>query len=578
MKEYGLLRQVPAARAWTILTVAIGLGGTAATIAQMTLLSRIVARVFLGHESLAALGLLPAVLLAAIGLRAVFVGLGDVAAQQGALRVKAKVRRRLAAHLLRLGPVFARGERSGELVATAVDGVERLDAYYSRYLPQVALSVLVPVAILLYVLPLDWISAVLLLVTAPIMPILMIAVGTYSQQHIQRQWSALSHMSAHFLDVLQGLPTLKLLGRGAGERAEVARVSTALAEATLKVLRVAFLSGLALEFMTSVAIGVIAVALGIRLLTGGIGFEQAFVVLLLTPEFYRPLRDLGAHRHAAMEGRAAAERIAAIMQTPAPTGAATRAVLPAHPAGPLTVELAGVGYTYPAAARAALCDVNLRLAAGTRTALVGASGAGKSTLIALLLRFIEPQSGCITVNGMPLASMSPDSWHELAALIPQRPYLFAGTVRENICLARPAATAREVEQATCLAGATEFVERLAQGYDTPIGERGARLSGGQAQRIAIARAFLKDAPLLILDEPTSSLDPLSERLVRQALDRLMVGRTVLVVAHRLNTIYDAHQIAVLVGGRVVQTGRHEELLRRGGAYASLMSGRADVLV
>jgi len=469
---------------------------------------------------------------------------------------------------MRLGPGYTKGERTGELVATAVEGIERLDAYVGRYLPQMALSAFIPLLVAAYVLPFDWISAVLLLVSAPAIPVLMVLVGSHAEKHMQRQWSALSRMSAHFLDVLQGLPTLKAFGRGAAERERVAKVSGEFRERTLEVLRYAFLSGFVLEFIATLSIALVAVALGVRLLIGSIAFEPAFLVLLLAPEFFRPLRELGVHRHAGMEGKAAAERIFEILNTPAPvnpgSGAATKL------GDRLEIELGDVGYTYPESGRPSLSGINLTLPAGSCTALVGRSGAGKSTLVNLLMRFVDPEHGRISANGIPITDLPVELWRENLALVPQRPYLFYGTVLENIRLARPAATREEVERAAELAGAAEFIDRLPQGYDTGTGERGVRLSGGEAQRLAIARAFLKDAPVLIMDESTSSLDPESERLIGDALEILMRDRTVLVIAHRLNTVYRADHIAVLDDGYLVETGTHAGLIERGGPYARLV--------
>jgi ATP-binding cassette subfamily C protein CydD len=556
------------ASGFVLLTILLGVMGVGVTIAQLVFLSKVVNSVFLEHGTLAQVGPLLLLLLGLIVVRAALTWLREVTAQQAAIRVKSALRLRLFAHLLQLGPGYSKSESTGELVATASEGIERLDAYVSRYLPQIALSVLVPLMIAAYIFPIDWISAALLLVTAPIIPLLMFLVGSYAEKHIQRQWLALSRMSASFLDAVQGLPTLKMFGRSGAAGERVARLSSTFGERTLKVLRVAFLSGMVLEFMASAAIGLVAVILGVRLIDNNITFESAFLVLLLTPEFYRPLRELGVARHAGMEGKASAKRIIEILETPLPVQEVATSRKPL--VNPLTITCADVTYTYPGSERSALSGVDLTLPAGSCTALVGRSGAGKSTLVNLLLRFMDAQDGSITVNDIPLSALPIETWREYIALVPQRPYLFYGNVLANIRMARPSASAQEIIEAAELAGAAEFINQLPRGYETEIGERGARLSAGQAQRIAIARAFLKDAPLLILDEPTSSLDPKSEMLIRQALERLMHNRTVLVIAHRYNTIASAEQIAIMEHGKIVEIGKPERLLQQDGSYTQLM--------
>ena len=562
------MRQVKPARIFLICTIALGMLGAVATIAQMFFLSLVVDRVFLAGESLEEVRALLLLLLGAVVLRSGLLWLREVVAQRGAVRVKNQLRERLFAHLMLLGPNYTGGERTGELSATAAEGVERLEAYVGRYLPQMALSVFVPLLIFAYLLSVDPISAVLLLATAPAIPVLMILVGSHAEEHMQGQWAALSRMSAHFLDVLQGLPTLKIFGRGAAERERVAEVSDEFRARTLKVLRYAFLSGFVLEFIATLSIALVAVALGVRLLIGNIPFEAAFLVLLLAPEFFRPLRDLGVHRHAGMEGKTSAERIFEILNTPEPTSKASGPA--SQPSVPLSIEFNFVGYGYPGSEKPALSGVDLTLPVGTCTALVGRSGAGKSTLVNLLVRFLDPDSGRITANGVPIDELSVEGWRENVALVPQRPYLFYGSVLENIRLARPDATREEVERTAELAGASGFIERLPRGFDTEVGERGVRLSGGEAQRVAIARAFLKDAPVLVMDESTSSLDPESERLIGDALVRLMQDRTVLVIAHRLNTVYRADRIAVLQAGRLAESGTHADLIERSGPYARLV--------
>ncbi len=564
-----LLAYIKPLRGILAFTIVLGVLGAIATIGQMTLLSGIVNAVFLSHKGLAQVLLPLALLMGALMLRASLLWAREVTAQRVAIRVKASLRERVFAHLLQLGPAFSKGERTGELAAVLNEGIERLDAYVSRYLPQLVLSVLVPLLIIVVILPVDWFSAVLLLFTGPVIPLLMALVGSNTQKRTQAQWATLSLMSAHFLDVMQGLTTLKLFGRSQAQSERIAHISGRFRAKTLQVLRYAFLSGAVLEFMTMTAIGVIATTLGVRLLNHSISFDRAFLILLLTPEFYRPLQELGVQRHAAMEGEASAKRIGEILETPLPTDvilANSQTLL----AGPITIDITDLSYTYPKKQMPALDHVSLSLPANTCTALVGRSGAGKSTLVNLLMRFMDATSGTIRANGVPITALSPEKWREYVALVPQRPYLFYGTVRENIRLARPEANDDQVTYAAELAGVTAFIDELPHGFDTQVGEQGMQLSAGQAQRVAIARAILKNVPILILDEPTSNLDPESEARIRQSLVTLLRDRTVLVIAHRYNTIAQADRIVVLENGQIVEAGTQDALMLSGDAYARLL--------
>ena len=545
------------------------------TVAQVALFSRIVEPFVLRSTDVAAVIPAAALLLTVTAVRALVLGAREAIGLRAAARAKSSLRRAALSRLVQLGPTYLRGERASELVTLLGTGLERVDVWISRYLPQRILTITGPLLIAAYVCWLDPFSALLLVASAPVLPLLMIAVGSYTEARTRAQWTALLSLSTQLYDLIQGLPTLKLFGRESFEQGRVARLGETFRAKTIAVLKEAFLSGLVLELLTTAAVAVVAVELGLRLLDSAIGFGQALQILLLAPEFYRPLRELGAHRHAALESRPVLERL---------TGLALHPVRPpplANRVDQLAVgEIAfdAVGYRYLEAATSALDDVTLRLPSGSRTALVGPSGAGKTTLVQLLVRFLEPTSGCIRANGIPIASMDVESWRQRVALVPQRAYLFDASALDNLRLARSNATLDEVRHAAELSGADTFLRGLPEGYDTRLGERGARLSRGQAQRLAIARAFLKNAPLLILDEPTSALDPESERAVRHSLERLGDGRTVVIVAHRLNTVVTANQIVVLSAGHVVERGCHRDLLQRGGPYASLVGARRRKLV
>ncbi|MFC2029113.1 thiol reductant ABC exporter subunit CydD [Chloroflexota bacterium] len=569
-----LVAKARKARVALALTVGQGLLVGIVMVGQAWLLSRVVSQVFLGDQGLADVAFLLGLLLLLSLLRAGLVWGRSLSANAVADQVKQDLRHRLTAHLLALGPAYVRGERTGELANTVVEGIEALDVYFREYLPQVALAALVPVTVLLFVFPLDWLSGLVLLLTAPLIPVFMVLIGNTADTLTRRQWTSLSRMSAHFLDMLQGLTTLKLFGRSRAQVATIARISDQYRHTTMGVLRVAFLSALVLEMVATISTAVVAVQIGLRLLYGHLSFQNGFFVLLLAPEFYLPLRMLGTRFHAGMEGVAAAERIFDVLDTPAPeqaVGVAARAA-PAQGAtpGPIGFTFSEVHFAYDGGERPALDGTSLEVAPGVTVALVGPSGAGKSTVADLLLCFLEPDQGTIRVGGQPLGELAPHEWRRLVAWVPQSPYLFHGTVADNISVGNPAAGRDEVDRAARQAHAQAFIHRLPQGFRTPIGERGARLSGGEAQRIALARAFLKNAPLVILDEPTANLDPEIEELVQDSMARLLEGRTALLIAHRLTTVLRADRILVMDGGRVVQEGSHAALVRQPGLYQQLV--------
>jgi ATP-binding cassette subfamily C protein CydD len=490
------------------------------------------------------------------------------AAHDAAQRVKLSLRKHLYDKLRQLGPAYLSERRTGELVNTLSDGIEALEDYYARFLPAISLMAMVPLSILVFIFPIDWLSGLVMLGTAPLIPFFMILIGKGAERRNQRQWQQLAKMSAHFLDVIQGLTSLKLFNASRREAETIARISDDYRRTTLSVLRIAFLSSFALEFFATVSIAIVAVLIGFRLLWGELDFLYGFFVLLLTPEFYLPLRNLGTHYHARMAAIGAADQMIEILDAPVfRDHASGKSFETPHP-GLLQIQLKNVGLVYPDGRRAlqALC---LHIEPGEQIAIVGPSGAGKSSLLNLLLGFQAPSEGDILIGEHSLDQLAPAHWRRGVAWVPQRAHLFHASLAENIRLARPDADRQAVERAARQAHAHDFIQQLPQGYDTLVGEGGQGLSGGQVQRIALARAFLKDAPLVILDEATAHLDQESEGLIQQALETLAQDRTLIVVAHRLRTVRRMPRILVLDQGRLVEEGDHQALMDRQGVYHRL---------
>ena len=570
-----LLRQARVAKGALLLTVLLGLAGGLLVIAQAGSLARIVDGVFLGGKTLEQVMPWLSTLLAIFFLRAGVVLGGEVAANAVAVRVKAGLRELLLEKFLRLGPAYQARQQSGELSAAALQGVDNLDAYFSQFLPQVVLAGAVPLAVLVVVFPRDLLSGVVLLLTAPLIPVFMILIGKLAEKITRRQFLALSRMSAFFLDTLQGLTTLKALGQSRARAEKIGEVSERYRRATMAVLQITFLSALVLELVGTLSTAIVAVEIGLRLLYGRLDYVQALFILIVAPEFYLPLRNLGLRFHAGMSGVAAAGRIFEILDTPE-TDVRSQSVNVFRPSTEKTdwrdepICFEGVSYHYPGREEAVLQDLSFCMQPGEMVALVGRSGAGKSTLAYLLLGFIQPTRGKIRVGRQRLQDIDPAQWRQQIAWVGQRPVLFQGTLLDNMRIAKQDGGEEEIQAAARRAGLVEVVEQLPRGWDTQIGEGGSRLSGGQAQRLALARAFLRDAPLVILDEPSVHLDPENEALLTRAIRELCYDRTVLVIAHRLQTVREADTILVLDGGRLVEIGAHDELMASGGVYAGLV--------
>ncbi|MFD6885919.1 thiol reductant ABC exporter subunit CydD [Streptomyces sp. NPDC059957] len=523
-----LLRYARSTRLFLGAVVALGLAGAGLVVGQAMLVAEIVVGAF--EDGLDGGDLrTPLLLLAAVALgRGLVAWLTELAAHRASAAVKSELRGRLLERAAELGPGWLSGQRTGSLVALATRGVDALDDYFSRYLPQLGLAIVVPVAVLARIVTEDWVSAAIIVVTLPLIPLFMILIGMATQSRMDRQWRLLSRLSGHFLDVVEGLPTLKVFGRAKAQAESIRKITDDYRQATMRTLRIAFLSSFALELLATLSVALVAVTIGMRLVHGELDLYTGLVILVLAPEAYLPLRQVGAQYHAAAEGLAAAEEIFEVLETPVAASRGTDGV----PVSGLRIELDGVAVRYEGRGEDSPGPVSLTVEPGECVALTGPSGAGKSTLLQVLLGFVTPSAGRVRVGDADLAALAPEQWRERIAWVPQRPHLFAGTIAENVRLARPGAADAEVTAALVDAGAWEFVRALPRGAATLLGEGGVGLSAGQRQRLALARAFLADRPVLLLDEPTAALDGETEAAVVEAVRRLAVGRTVLLVVHR----------------------------------------------
>ncbi|WP_206336317.1 thiol reductant ABC exporter subunit CydD [Streptomyces torulosus] len=539
-----LLRYARATRLFLAAVIGLGAVGAALVIAQAMLIAEVVVGAFQHGLTVGELGT-PLLLLVAVAVgRAVVSWLTELAAHRASAAVKSELRGRLLERAVALGPGWLSGQRTGSLVALATRGVDALDDYFSRYLPQLGLAVVVPVAVLARIVTEDWVSAAIIVGTLPLIPIFMVLIGWATRSQMDRQWRLLSRLSGHFLDVVAGLPTLKVFGRAKAQAESIKRITGEYRQATMRTLRIAFLSSFALELLATISVALVAVTIGMRLVHGEMDLYIGLVILILAPEAYLPLRQVGAQFHAAAEGLAAAEEIFEVLETPVP--ASGTGTVPSS----ADIRFEGVTVRYPGRSYDAVSDVSFTVAPGETVAIVGPSGVGKSTLLHVLLGFTRATAGTVSVGGVDLAVLDMEQWRSRVAWVPQRPHLYAGSIAENVRLARPDADDAAVRRALADAGALEFVDALPAGADTALGEDGAGLSAGQRQRLAFARAFLADRPVLLLDEPTASLDGETEAEVVEAVRRLAVGRTVLLVVHRPALLDVADRVVRLEGATV----------------------------
>ncbi len=543
-------------RRYLAAAVAVGVASTVCLVVQAVLLGAIVQRGFLGHWALARLLPFLAGLAGGFLARAALSWLGELAAHRTSASVTSALRRRLLARAVGLGPSWLSGERTGELTSVATQGIGALEVYFARYLPTAVVAGIAPVVLLSWVLWADWRSFLILGATVSVIPLFMYLLGLEAKRHAERQWDRLSGLAAAFYDLLQGLPTLRAFGRARAGRRTLEKATEDLRLTTMSTLRVAFLSALALEVLAAVGTALVALFLGLRLLDGTLQLGIALAVLVLAPEVYMPLRRAASEFHASAEGQAAADRILEVLDEREPATAvsgtldrtARRALTEVARS---TIRLSELEVRYPGRAVPVLDGVELDLAFGEHVAVTGESGSGKSTLLAVLLGFVEPVGGKVTVGGVDLRDLPLRDWRRQIAWVPQRPYLLRATIADNLRLGDADAGAEALRWAVEQSGLSGLVERLPLGLETEVSEGGMTLSAGERQRIAIGRAVLRDVPLVLLDEPAAHLDADRESSLRDTLGPWLDSRTVLVAAHRRALVGRVDRTVALVGGRLV---------------------------
>ena len=482
------------------------------------------------------------------------------------------VQESLIRKLFELGPRGIGKSGSGNMITLALEGIPSFRTYLELFIPRAISMMVIPIAVLIYVFAFDTISGIVLILTMPILIAFLILLGLVAQKYANAQWGSYQLLSRHFVDSLRGLLTLKYLGRSKSHQNAIEVVSEKYRIATNKSLRLAFLSSFSLDFFSSLSVAVVAVELGIRLIDGGIGLQAALTILILAPEYFQPIRDLGNDYHATMDGKDAGKQINKLLSKPTLSNNHNPLEVPQWTATS-TLSVQNLTKQTDTEDKLILEDITFEVNGFQKIGIIGASGAGKSTLIDILSGFSSIKDGSISINGTKLDSFSNINWQKQISYIPQHPYIFAGTIADNIRLYAPNATEEEMEDAIAVTGLTELVSQLPNGLNERIGQGGRVLSGGEEQRIALTRSLLVNRPIMLFDEPTAHLDIETEHDIKRLILPLMTNKLVFFATHRLHWMREMDTILVIENGKIVESGTHQELLERKGSYFQLINAQ-----